>query len=235
MCVWVWARIRCCEMLTRARIIYFYLFGCLVFGFRLNKGTGVFRADVAEHDTQIPNTHKMWRNILVSSVVIFRRFCSVFTKWFNGRWGTILPFSVEIFTRVRAWELVHNFQQIGLGPTQQTALFTFSPQIRFKRNFKMDEEQTWIRARPISRWNDSTECDFIVFGLLKSHSVTFSHINCVDSIELLSINEINNNSEVELICKLIADSSANNPCHNWTQWMSTIAKASRVFQLTHTL
>lgn len=134
-------RRQCCDVNQTQNHLFLSI---RLLGLGFNKGTGVFRADVDEHDSKIPNTQRkkyiIWWNIGVDI------FCSVLSK-FNGRRGTILPFSVEIFFRVRAWELVHNFQRTELGCA--SVYFLATKQIRGK--FQNGRADT-IRALSISKW-----------------------------------------------------------------------------------
>lgn len=124
------------------------------------------KSHIPKHKKQIEN----YRRVVI---FFFSILLSVFSI-FNGRRGTILPFSVEIFTRtrVRARELVdHNFHWIK--PTQLCAGFTFTTPIRFGRNFEM-KTQTWYvpgRCRAMEILLKSTARNqqnlIFIFDLLK--------------------------------------------------------------------
>lgn len=137
-------RRRCCDVNQSRNHLFLsiWLFGF----FGLNKGTGVIRADGDEHDGKVPNTLSKNREIWVFLV------CCRCSRNLMAARERFCRFSVEIFTRVRAWELVYNFHRIETTHPRRAVWFlTFS-------NHKSN-------SRENSKWNIRHGTCFVVFKI----------------------------------------------------------------------
>lgn len=136
-----WARIQCdvsVVMLTRLKIIYFYLFGCLVL---VSIRERVYFVPMSMSTTAKSQTHKE-KNILYDEILVSTFFvlCSR-NLMVAGERFCLFPLKFSFEYVLENWFIIFN------EPNWAVRLFTFSPRSRFEGNFKMEEQTRYVRCQ----------------------------------------------------------------------------------------